>query len=49
MGTENSCEIIACAPYSDAPQTMKIAKIDRAAGQAPALPSLATGEISAQE
>jgi predicted Zn-dependent protease len=47
--TANTREIVARAPDSDAALTIKIAKIDPEADPATALPSLATGEISAQE
>ena len=47
--TANTREIVARAPNSDAALTIKITKIDPEADPATALPSLATGEISAQE
>ena len=47
--TANTREIVARAPDSDAALTIKIAKIDPEADPATALPSLATGDISAQE
>ena len=47
--TANTRDIIARAPDSDAALTIKIAKIDSEADPVTALPSLATGELAAQE